>query len=132
MAPRKGAAAARFQEPTLQVVRGQGGKARKATPRSRQLANMPSDQIICRVLVSNHSIDPNSYEMYAAPGGGTVTVFSCAVCGTEITKYRDRHGFLERNNGYKYPKGYEMEEGGRLSADEKAGQFLRLAGSKRR
>lgn len=128
----KGSAAR--QAPPLTVIRGQGQgrKARpKPVPRSRQLATMSNSDIICRVLMGNHSIDPDSYEIYAAPGGGWQTVFTCVSCGAEITKPRDRHGFREQNR-YKHRKGYLMEEGGMLTGREKADLFMKLAGARSR
>lgn len=117
--------------PPLQVVRGQGRSTEKPKKsRREQLANMPGDQIICRVVRSNHSINPDDYHVEAVAGGGWATIFTCAVCGTEITQYRDRHGFREPT-AYKRPKGYLMEEGGALTAREKADLFTRWAGGRR-
>jgi hypothetical protein len=123
-----GAASAARRQPPLQVVRGQGRSAKPApVPRSRQLATMDARDILCRVGVGNHSIDPNAYVVNAEPGGGWSITYTCAVCETEITKRRDRHGFRD-GNSYSHRKGYLMEQGGRLTDREKADLFMRLAG----
>lgn len=109
----------------LREVRPQGGKMRKTMPRDKQLESMRLEYALCRVGSASHSFDPDDYTTYPAPGGGWCLEWACPVCGLEIVKEYDIDGFrVGRRN--KYPKGYLMQEGGRLSADERAGLFMNV------
>lgn len=94
--------------------------------RKDQLVNYPSDYAVCRVLVGNHS--PGEFPtIYNAPGGYEL-VYTCQFCHTEISKFRDRRGFITGQRRYKYPAGYVMAEGGGITPSEKAALFLSQAG----
>lgn len=103
-----------------------------AMNRRNQLAQMPHGDVVCRVLNGHHT--PNGEpEVFNAPGGGYEMVFTCIYCGTEISKFRDRHGFLTGRRKYT-PRStedggtpYVMQEGGKLTKEEKARLFLREA-----
>lgn len=95
--------------------------------RKAQLATLPTNYVTCRVVVGNHSPDSDPRVM-SAPGGGYEIVFTCRFCGTEIVKHRDRHGFVTGGRVYKYPDGYLLEEGGAMTASEKARLFVVNAG----
>lgn len=95
--------------------------------RRDQLASMPRGDIVCRVLVGNHTPD-GAPKVYNAPGGEYELVFTCQFCGTEVSKFRDRHGFITSRRKYGYRRDgqpYLIQDGGGLTPSEKAALFLR-------
>lgn len=106
---------------------------KEPTPRRKQLANMPEEQMWCRVLNRHRPREGSTPRIYPGTQGGWSVEFIC-VCGTEVTMHKDRHGFRSRDRATSYvrPAGYLMEEGGRLTEQENAALFLRLAAGRER
>lgn len=99
----------------------------KPIRRNDQLASMPGSYINCRVVIGNHVPAAGYPVINRTRDGGYETMFVCDNCGTEVRKYRDRHGFVTGKRGYKYESGYLIAEGGRLTASEKSALFLGMA-----
>lgn len=99
------------------------------TSRKDQLNEMPSSFVMCRVIVGTH-VPAHGYPVISrTPGGGYEQMFVCENCGAEVRNYRDRHGFRTGGRKYKYEPGYLIQEGGALTASEKADLFVGEASS---
>jgi hypothetical protein len=96
--------------------------------RSTQIASMPPSYVLCRVVVGNHVPATGYPVVYSTEGGGFEQFFVCENCGAEVSKYRDRHGFVTGGRRYKYQPDYVMQEGGALTRSEKAALFVYAAG----
>jgi hypothetical protein len=96
--------------------------------RSEQIAGMPSEFAMCRVLVGNHVPASGYPVIHRTRDGGYEQMFACANCGTEVYRYRDRHGFLTGKRSYRYPAGYLLPDGGQMTKSEKASVFVQEAG----
>lgn len=109
-------------------IRGQGTR-RVKRDRAEQLNDYPAAMAMCRIT-NRHAIDPNDWPKQHEVPSGWVMYWTCPLCELEITVWYDHDGFRDpdRRPSRKYPKGYLMEEGGKLRADEKADMFMKLAG----
>lgn len=98
-----------------------------ALSRNEQLKGMSEGDALCRVLVGNH-VPAQGYPVVdRTRDGGYRQWFVCDNCGAEVSRYRDRHGFLTGRRGYKYEPGYLLQEGGQMTKSERASVFLQHA-----